>query len=40
MNTGIVKFFNTTVYEVRPDVCRACVPGDDACETARAKFGF
>ncbi|WP_084659917.1 YkgJ family cysteine cluster protein [Rhizobium sp. IBUN] len=28
------------VYEVRPDVCRACVPGDGACQTARAKFGF
>lgn len=29
-----------TIYEVRPDVCRACSPGDDACETARWAFGM
>ncbi len=28
------------VYSVRPDVCRACEPGDDACAMARAKFGL
>ncbi|NLS07178.1 YkgJ family cysteine cluster protein [Rhizobium sp. P32RR-XVIII] len=28
------------VYEVRPDVCRACVPGDHACITARNAFGL
>ncbi|MBY3022370.1 YkgJ family cysteine cluster protein [Rhizobium leguminosarum] len=28
------------VYDLRPDVCRACVPGDDACLTARAFFGL
>jgi len=28
------------VYESRPDVCRACVPGDYACKTARAAFGM
>ena len=26
------------VYEARPDVCRACLPGDDACLTARRGF--
>jgi uncharacterized protein len=26
------------IYDVRPDVCRACLPGDDACETARRRF--
>jgi hypothetical protein len=26
------------VYAVRPDVCRACVPGDDACRMARSRF--
>jgi uncharacterized protein len=26
------------VYAVRPDVCKACVPGDDACEMARRRF--
>ncbi|MBB3308587.1 hypothetical protein FHT78_000316 [Rhizobium sp. BK196] len=28
------------VYDIRPDVCRACLPGDDACLTARKAFGF
>ncbi|HVY56815.1 MAG TPA: YkgJ family cysteine cluster protein [Xanthobacteraceae bacterium] len=26
------------VYTVRPDVCRACVPGEDACQMARKHF--
>lgn len=25
-------------YHVRPDVCRSCMPGDDACRIARARF--
>jgi len=28
------------VYAVRPDVCRACEPGDDACRMARRRFGL
>jgi uncharacterized protein len=28
------------IYEVRPDVCRACAPGDEACERARHAFGL
>ncbi|MGF9564961.1 YkgJ family cysteine cluster protein [Neorhizobium sp. JUb45] len=28
------------VYDVRPDVCRECSPGDYACKTARAAFGI
>jgi uncharacterized protein len=28
------------IYAVRPDVCRACVPGDDACKMARARFNL
>jgi Fe-S-cluster containining protein len=28
------------VYSVRPDVCRACAPGDDACRLARYSFGL
>ena len=28
------------IYEVRPDVCRACNPGDDECRTARAAFAL
>ena len=29
-----------TIYAVRPDVCRACMPGDDACAMARARHGL
>jgi Fe-S-cluster containining protein len=29
-----------SVYDVRPDVCRACEPGDDACRMARQHFGL
>ncbi|WP_312224210.1 YkgJ family cysteine cluster protein [Rhizobium rhizoryzae] len=28
------------VYEARPDVCRACSPGDYACTTPRLAFGM
>ena len=28
------------VYEFRPDVCRECQPGDDACEMAREMYGM
>jgi len=26
------------VYTIRPDVCKACLPGDDACQMARRRF--
>jgi Fe-S-cluster containining protein len=29
-----------TIYEVRPEVCRACLPGDDACQLARRRFNL
>lgn len=29
-----------SVYAHRPDVCRACQPGDDACTMARRRFGL
>jgi uncharacterized protein len=29
-----------TIYAVRPQVCRACLPGDDACRTARRSFNL
>jgi uncharacterized protein len=28
------------VYAVRPDVCRACLPGDEACRMARRSFNL
>lgn len=29
-----------TVYAVRPQVCRDCLPGDEACRMARRRFGL
>jgi len=29
-----------SVYEVRPEVCRVCEPGDDACRMARTRFNL
>lgn len=29
-----------TVYALRPDVCRECQPGDEACTIARKHFGL
>jgi uncharacterized protein len=28
------------VYAVRPDVCRACVPGDESCQMARRRLNL
>ena len=28
------------IYEIRPDVCRACMPGDDDCLMARRAHGL
>jgi len=32
----IGKTTRCTVYDVRPQVCRSCMPGDEACLMARA----
>jgi uncharacterized protein len=29
-----------TIHEVRPEVCRTCMPGDAECTMARRKFGL
>jgi hypothetical protein len=29
-----------SIYRLRPDVCRACMPGDHACQVARKSFGL
>ena len=29
-----------SIYAVRPEVCRTCMPGDDACRMARLAFGM
>ena len=28
------------IYAVRPEVCRACQPGDQSCTLARQRFGM
>jgi len=28
------------IYSIRPDVCKACEPGDDACLMARRRFNL
>ena len=28
------------IYAIRPDVCRACQPGDPECEIARSRHGL
>ena len=28
------------IYDVRPEVCRTCMPGDTECTMARRKFGL
>ena len=38
---GTIGGFTTCmVYAVRPEVCRACQPGDEACAMARHRFGL
>lgn len=29
-----------SIYDVRPDVCRACEPGDEECNMARRHYGM
>jgi uncharacterized protein len=29
-----------SIYAARPEVCRTCLPGDDACRMARLAFGL
>ena len=29
-----------TIYDLRPEVCRSCQPGDAECNIARKKFGL
>jgi uncharacterized protein len=28
------------IYDVRPEVCRTCMPGDAECSVARSKWGL
>ena len=29
-----------TIYAIRPEVCRTCMPGDPECAMARKKYGL
>ncbi|HEX6958082.1 MAG TPA: YkgJ family cysteine cluster protein [Ferrovibrio sp.] len=40
LNGRVGEATSCAVYAMRPDVCRACSPGDDACLMARRHFGF
>jgi uncharacterized protein len=35
---GVVT--SCAIYAVRPQVCRACLPGDEACRAARRSFNL
>ena len=37
-NVGVAT--SCTIYAVRPEVCRTCMPGDGECAMARRKFGL
>jgi uncharacterized protein len=38
--TGVVgQRVACSIYDIRPQICHACEPGDDACEMARARHG-
>ena len=34
------KATSCAIYEIRPDVCRTCMPGDAECAIARKKWGL
>lgn len=34
------KATRCTIYQIRPDVCRACLPGDPECAFARRAWGL
>jgi uncharacterized protein len=36
----VTKHVTCTIYEIRPQICRACMPGDDACLMARERHGL
>lgn len=40
LDGAICKRVACTVYAVRPQVCRACMPGDPECMIARAHHGI
>lgn len=36
----IGKSTSCGIYDIRPDVCRACMPGGEDCRMARQAFGL
>ena len=36
----IGRYTACTIHPIRPEVCRACLPGDDECLLARARHGL
>jgi len=40
LNGEVGKSTACRIYDVRPEVCRTCMPGDAECTMARRKFGL
>ena len=40
LNGEVGKATACGIYDVRPEVCRTCMPGDTECTMARRKFGL
>jgi Fe-S-cluster containining protein len=40
LNGKIGEATSCSIYAVRPEVCRTCMPGDAECAMARCKFGL
>lgn len=40
LNGKIGEVTACAIYDVRPDVCRECQPGDAECAMARRRFGM
>ncbi len=40
LNGKVGEFVACGIYEIRPDVCRTCMPGDPECAMARRRHGL
>lgn len=40
LNGRIGEATSCSIYGVRPEVCRTCMPGDNECAMARRKWGL
>ena len=40
LDGSVCQSVSCRIYDVRPIVCRDCMPGDDACTMARSKYNL